>query len=239
MANLWQVLRERFGLGSVTASPSHRWNDIEVRPAASQAEVEALVRLLAMHETHDNFVPLPKRLPEVKDVIHPVLVGAWHDSDLVGAVWAGCSEQEADAPRIHGFDEDADAILKHVAAIHSIAVVPHARRHGVALALTGWVNAWAYEHDADAIIAIPMTEASGYLLQEAGYHVLDPGVTLIMQIKGAKRPYGFPSDESTRWGVRICRQAGQATVIVRVEASGSNAYRRNQKLRVSDVLKPL
>lgn len=217
---------------SRTTPTSGRWKNIEVRPAATNHEVQALTGLLAREETSSNYVPLPEVLPHEHHAIHPVLVGAWHDGDLVGAAWAGSSEQEADWARGLGFNDDADVIRQHVAMVHSIAVERGARRHGVALALKDWLGAWARKHDAHVILSCLTNDQARSLNQKAGHVVLDPGVSLVMQVKTSQRTYQFPIDEGTAWAMRLLRQASHAAVRVGVLEPGTTTNRQGQHVHV-------
>ena len=184
--------------------------DLDIRPAATEEEAQAIRVLLAEQVPHPSFVPLPEALPRRHHRLHRELIGAWRHRDLVGAAFIGPDEQEADGIARLGLDDDAHTILDDVAMTHDIAVEPAHRRTGVALALKHHLDAWARDHGAHLALSVPMTQASRNLNQAAGHIVLPPGVALVMKVHANARTYPFTVDRRTTWALHPLTDAQQA-----------------------------
>ena len=89
--------------------------DLDIRPAATEEEVQAIRALLAEQVPHPSFVPLPEALPRRHHRLHRELIGAWRHRDLVGAAFIGPDEQEADGIARLGLD-DASRLPRRGAA---------------------------------------------------------------------------------------------------------------------------
>lgn len=212
---LIDVLRAR--LSRTAPTSQDRGRDVDIRPAATQEEVDAIRSLLRREESSPNDVPLPDSVADDSGGLYPVLVGAWRGADLVGAVFVSPDYQEAEELRTRRHcREDADCTLRQVAAINSIAVEPAVRRQGIGLALKLWADAWSADHGAHVMISVPTNDAARKLNQAAGHTVLKPGVALCCRYKKSRHTHTFASDDRTTWAIGFLRQAGDPAIKVGV-----------------------
>ncbi|WP_043564769.1 GNAT family N-acetyltransferase [Actinomyces israelii] len=203
---------------------------LNIRPAATKEEVQAIHTLITEQVPYPSFVPLPETLPDRNNHLHRELVGAWRDSHLVGAAFIGPAEQEADHPARLGLHDDAKTILDNVAMIHDLAVEPAHRRQGIALALKHWLATWARDHGTHLILSVPMNQASRDLNEAAHYIVLPPNITLVIQIKANRRTYAFPSNEGTTWALHLLTDTPNAPIRVGVHPPAPNPRPGHQHL---------
>lgn len=225
LKTLTNLLRRPTSDTDVTPTSRTGTTGLDIRPAATQEEVQAIRTLLTEQVPYPNFVPLPEVLPNRHNHLHRELIGAWRDSHLIGAAFIGPAEQEAHSlvgPTAH---HDAEVILHNVAMIHDIAVEPAHRRTGTALAIKHHLSAWARDHGAHLILAVPMNQASRNLNQAADYILLPPDITLIMQIKAHASAHGFPAKEGTTWALRILDQTTDTPIRVGVHQPMPHANR--------------
>ena len=227
--NILKTLRNllRWPTSDTDVIPTSRTGttELDIRPAATQEEVQAIHTLLTEQVPYPNFVPLPEVLPNRHNHLHRELIGAWRDSHLIGAAFIGPAEQEADHPKRLGLHDDAKTILQNVAMTHDIAVEPTHRRTGTALAVKHHLNTWAHDHGAHLVLAVPMNQASRNLNEAADYILLPPDITLIMQIKAHASAHGFPAKEGTTWALRILDQATDPPIRVGVHQPMPHANR--------------
>lgn len=184
-------------------SPRPGRKDLDIRPAATEEEVQAIRTLITGQIPEPGYIPLPKTIPSRHNHLHRELIGAWSNSDLIGAAFIGPDEQEAEGLKRHGFNDDAHAILDNIAMIHNLAVEPTHRRTGVATALKHWLHTWARDHGAHLVISIPTTQAARNLNKATGYILQPSGITLIMQIKTNGRSTKLPADKHTTWAFHV------------------------------------
>lgn len=205
--------------GTSTPAPGARpgAGDLDIRPAATEEEVQAIRSLVTQQIPDPGSVALPEALPHRHHGLHRELVGAWRHGDLVGAAFVGPSEQEADGFTRGGLHHDAETVLDNVAMLHDVAVEPAHRRTGVALALKHWVSAWAADHGAHLVISVPTTQEARDLNQAAGHRLLPPGVTLVMQVKTNGHTCRCPSEEGTTWSLRRLTEASRCPLLVGAE----------------------
>lgn len=210
------LARRTAGRRPGVTAPRAGARDLDIRPAATEEEVQAIRALLAEQVPYPSFVPLPEALPRRHHRLHRELIGAWRHRDLVGAAFIGPDEQEADGIARLGLDDDAHTILDDVAMTHDIAVEPAHRRTGIALALKHHLDAWAHDHGAHLALSVPMTQASRNLNQAAGHIVLPPDITLVIQIKAHARTHAFPAREGTTWALRLLTDTAHTPIRVGV-----------------------
>lgn len=198
-------------------SPRQGRNDLDIRPATTEEEVQAIRALITEQIPEPGSIPLPETIPDRHSHLHRELIGAWSNSNLIGAAFIGPDEQEAEGFTRHGLNDDAHAILDNTAMIHNLAVEPAHRRTGVATTLKYWLHTWARDHGAHLVIAIPTTQAARNLNKATGYILLPPGITLIMQIKASGRAGRYRTDEHTTWALHVLTDASRSPIAVGVD----------------------
>ena len=224
--NLLKTLRNllRWPTSDTDVTPTSRTGatGLDIRPAATQEEVQAIRTLLTEQVPYPNFVPLPETIPNRHNHLHRELIGAWRDSHLIGAAFIGPAEQEADHPKRLGLHDDAKTILQNVAMTHDIAVEPTHRRTGTALAVKHHLNTWAHDHGAHLVLAVPMNQASRNLNEAADYILLPPDITLVIQIKTNRRTYAYPTNEGTTWALHLLTDTPDTPIRVGVHPPMTN-----------------
>ncbi|TNE89413.1 MAG: GNAT family N-acetyltransferase [Deltaproteobacteria bacterium] len=103
---------------------------------------------------------------------------AVEDGGVLG--WALASVQEAANPASYAepFGADLTSLTRGepVAVLHQIAVLPHARRRGVATALASALGQWSRSTDARSVVGVSWSHGgehhSGHLFEAAGLRVL-------------------------------------------------------------------
>lgn len=105
-----------------------------------------------------------------------------------------------------GHGDTAEFLAVRTAMVQGIAVAPECRNMGIGTRLKRYCGMWAAQNGCVLVLSIVTDDAAARMNEKAGYQVLPPLVTLIVQAVDHGRvvariglPFDRDSPVSTRW----------------------------------------
>ena len=158
--------------------------------ADGQMQVDMIWNLLTEQIGECRNQQLPKPLPNPDDLFRPTLIGAWAEDRLVGGA----------------FGDAAEFLAVRTAMVQGIAVLPECRRMGVGAEIKRHCGLWAAQHGCVLVLSVVTNDAAARMNEKAGYQVLPPLVTLVVEAVDHGRsvtfiglPFDRDSPACTRW----------------------------------------
>ena len=174
--------------------------------ADDQMQVDTIWDLLAEQIGERRNQQLPKPLPNPDDLFRPTLIGAWAEDRLVGGTCVMPDLEDSAYHATVGQHDAAEFLAVRTAMIQGIAVIPERRRMGVGVGLKRHCGLWAAQHGCVLVLSVVTNEAAARMNEKAGYQVLPPLVTLVVEAVDHSRtvafiglPFDCESPACTRW----------------------------------------
>lgn len=174
--------------------------------ADDQMQVDMIWDLLAEQIGERRNQRLPKPLPNPDDLFRPTLIGAWAEDRLVGAAFVMPDLEDSTYYAATGHGNAAEFLAVRTAMVQGIAVIPEYRRMGIGARIKRYCGMWAAQHGCVLVLSIVTNEAAARMNEKAGYQVLPPLVTLVVEAVDHGRvvaliglPFDRDSPASTRW----------------------------------------
>lgn len=185
--------------------------------ADDQMQVDMIWNLLSEQIGERRNKHLPKPLPDPDDLFRPVLVGAWAEDRLVGGAFVMPDLEDSAYYAAAGHGDAAEFLAVRTAMVQGIAVLPECRRMGVGLRLKRYCGLWAAQHGCVLVLSIVTNDAAARMNEKAGYQVLPPLVTLVVEAVDHGRsvtfiglPFDRDSPACTRWAFGLVGTGGVA-----------------------------
>ena len=174
--------------------------------ADNQMQVDMIWDLLAEQIGERRNQQLPQPLPNPDDLFRPTLIGAWAEDRLVGGAFIMPDLEDSAYYAAAGQYDAAEFLAVRTAMVQGIAVIPEYRRMGVGVGLKRYCGLWAAQHGCVLVLSVVTNDAAARMNEKAGYQVLPPLVTLVVEAADHGRTVAFiglPFDRdapaSTRW----------------------------------------
>lgn len=179
---------------------------IRFEVADDQMQVDMIWDLLVEQIGERRNQELPKPLPNPDGLFRPSLIGAWSEDRLVGGACVMPDLEDAAYYAEIGHGDTAEFLAVRTAMVQGIAVAPECRNMGIGTRLKRYCGMWAAQNGCVLVLSIVTDDAAARMNEKAGYQVLPPLVTLIVQAVDHGRvvariglPFDRDSPVSTRW----------------------------------------
>lgn len=90
-----------------------------------------------------------------------------------------------------GQHDTAEFLAVRTAIIQGIAVIPERRRMGIGVGLKRYCDMWAAQHGCVLVLSAVTNDAAARMNEKAGYQVLPPLVTLVVEAVDHGRTVAF------------------------------------------------
>jgi GNAT superfamily N-acetyltransferase len=174
--------------------------------ADDQMQVDMIWNLLTEQIGECRNQQLPKPLPNPDDLFRPTLIGAWAEDRLVGGAFVMPDLEDSAYYAAAGHGDAAEFLAVRTAMVQGIAVLPECRRMGVGAEIKRHCGLWAAQHGCVLVLSIVTNDAAARMNEKAGYQVLPPLVTLVVEAVDHGRsvtfiglPFDSDSPACTRW----------------------------------------
>lgn len=131
---------------------------------------------------------------------------AWAEDRLVGGAFVMPDLEDSAYYAAAGHGDAAEFLAVRTAMIQGIAVSPECRRMGVGAEIKRHCGLWAAQHGCVLVLSVVTNDAAARMNEKAGYQVLPPLVTLVVEAVDHGRsvtfiglPFDRDSPACTRW----------------------------------------
>ncbi len=210
------------GLKNLFHAPSkggpHDPPAVRFEVADNQMKVDMIWDLLAEQIGERRNQRIPKPRPNPDDLFRPTLIGAWAEERLVGGAFVMPDLEDAAYYSSLGYHDTAQFLSVRTTLIQGIAVIPECRNMGIGTRIKRQCGLWSKQHGGILVLSIVTNDAAARMNKKAGYHVLPPLVTLVVQAVYQGRTVaniGLPFDDSqprSRWAWGLAGRVDGLTV---------------------------